>query len=131
MVAFFRQFLVVLLVLLQNAVPLVHAHAGGDSAQRGLHLHEFETLRIIADHLTLSAYDHAMDAKSCIVNIGSAIKQPMQNHGSQLDFYPQSRFFLCPPHAAIAIDDALSRDDTVALPQIYFNHNTSRAPPCR
>jgi hypothetical protein len=75
MVALFRQFIVALLVLLQSALPLVHAHTGGTGSQEGFHLYEFETVKVLVDHLSLSAVDHGQQAKNCIINIGSAIKQ--------------------------------------------------------
>ena len=75
MVAFFRQFLIVLLVLLQNATPLMHAHIGQEGTQSGLHLYEFETLRLAVDHSSIETANFAQDTENFIVSIGSAIKQ--------------------------------------------------------
>jgi len=75
MVAFLRHFLIVLAVLLQSAAPLVHAHIGGEVSLRGLHLHEFETLHMAAHGVSLEKIaGHAVDAESCIVDLGSAMK---------------------------------------------------------
>ena len=74
MVAFFRQFLVVLLILLQNAAPLMHAHTCQDGTQSGLHLYEFETLRHVVDNSIVETAHFAQDTENFIVSVGSAIK---------------------------------------------------------
>lgn len=74
MVAFFRQFLVVLLVLLQNVAPLMHAHTGLEGTKSGLHLYEFETLRLVIDQSSIETANFAQDTENFIVSVGSAIK---------------------------------------------------------
>lgn len=73
MVAYCRQFLVVLLVLLQFAAPLVHAHVDAIGPANGLHLHEFETLHIQSEALFSAFTDVVSTADSVIVELGSAI----------------------------------------------------------
>jgi hypothetical protein len=84
MVAFFRQFLVVLLVFLQNAAPLMHAHTGQEGTQSGLHLYEFETLRLIVDHSSVGTANFAQDTENFIVSVGSAIKHTDSNLPAKL-----------------------------------------------
>lgn len=69
MVALLRQFLVVLLVLLQCAAPLVHAHTGGNAYQSGLHIHEFESFSHVSKEVALVAASHDSHADSVIVDI--------------------------------------------------------------
>lgn len=76
MVAYFRLFLVTLLVMLQFVAPLVHAHVDEMGVGRGLHLHEFETLHIQSDSLFSNALSYADSAQSMIVELGAAIKAP-------------------------------------------------------
>ncbi len=128
MVAYLRQFLVVLLVLLQNAAPLVHAHTGGNVTQRGLHLHEFESLRLVADNTSLAAADHAVDAENCVVNVGSAIKQQQTFDYSVTTFYGINNDL----GFAIARDAKIvnfSPQPSGFIPKPLLAHNSSRAPP--
>ena len=128
MVAFLRQFLVILLVLLQNAAPLVHAHTGGETPQHGLHLHEFEALRLAADNMSLASIDHASDAKSCIVNVGSAIKRQHSNDDATAVLYPMNN----DQGFAIARDADIvnfSPQPSGFIPKPLPSHNSSRAPP--
>ena len=130
MVAFFRQFLVVLLVLLQNAAPLVHAHTGGvDVSQTGLHLYEFETLRLAADHLSMAATNHAINTESCVVNVGSAIKQsqPAAISATPVFLLPANGPVLATARDALIISFAPHTTDFD--PQPILSHNSSRAPP--
>ncbi len=128
MVAYFRQFLVILLVLLQVAAPLVHAHVGEDTSQLGLHMHEFEILHVGQDLVTMTATDREFDSQSAIVNIGSAIKQQ-----SSADNWAPVWFA-----ATFDANPAISRQvDGVFFygysphftSQPFPRHNTSRAPP--
>ncbi|MGZ5000090.1 MAG: hypothetical protein ACXV7F_07305 [Methylomonas sp.] len=123
-----RQFLVVLLVLLQFAAPMVHAHAGGNVTQRGLHLHEFESLRLITDSPSLASADHSVNMQSCIVEVGSAIKQQQTLDQAVTFFYPVND----------ALGFAIARDARIVnfsphnagfIPKPVITHNTSRAPP--
>ena len=86
MVAYFRQFLVVLLVLLQFAAPLVHAHVDAIGFGNGLHLHEFETLHLKSDALFSGVTDVASTVDSAIVELGSAINIQVLDDNSP-DYY--------------------------------------------
>jgi hypothetical protein len=128
MVAFLRQFLVVLLVLLQSAAPLVHAHTGGKVSQYGLHLHEFEALHLVADSVALTAFGHAISADSSIVDLGSAIKQQTTTDDHSFSFY----LFGNDPVFAIARDsDVINFSPHISgfVLEPFLSHNTSRAPP--
>lgn len=74
MVAFLRQFIVVLLVLLQFAAPLVHAHVDESGLARGLHLHEFEALHVKPDALLVTATDYSASSPYAIVELGQLIE---------------------------------------------------------
>lgn len=77
MLAPLRQFLIVLLVLLQTAAPLVHAHVGDHaSPMGGLHLPEWEMLKVGADGTIKFASVQHVDSMTAIVELGSAIKLP-------------------------------------------------------
>ena len=75
MVASLRHFLILLLVLLQVAAPLVHAHVGDSMSGHGLHLHEFEMLQVKPHQQSFANLDYqARAVQSAIVEVGSAIK---------------------------------------------------------
>jgi hypothetical protein len=88
MVALIRQFLVLMLVLLQFAAPLVHAHIGESAPVRGLHLHEFENLHLQkTDTFAQATLDHVSCVASAIVELGSAIKLESPNDDFSADCY--------------------------------------------
>lgn len=128
MVAFFRQFLVVLLVLLQYAAPLVHAHTGKDGSQNGIHLYEFETVRFVSDHVSMSGVFNETDAESIIVNVGSAIEQQQSckqllsvfclqsGHSALPDVKPADTVNFCPPQSDLVFQPIISQNATRAPP---------------
>ncbi|QWF70697.1 hypothetical protein KEF85_15460 [Methylomonas paludis] len=109
MVAIFRQFLTILLVLLQYAAPLVHAHSGGISQQHGLHLYEFESLHFSPAHATLEKSGYDQNLGHCVFNIGSAIRQQPILHDT------------------LSPDIGLFSGKSV-FPAIYHRHVPSRLP---
>jgi len=128
MVAFFRQFLVVLLVLLQNAAPLMHAHTGHEGTQSGLHLYEFETLRLVVDQSGIETANFAQDTENFIVSVGSAIKHTDATLPTKLFFYLSNQ------ESALA---PLIPADFLKFPRLtavfsysaHLNPNQARAPP--
>jgi len=129
MVAYLRQLLVMLLILLQMAAPLMHAHVGADASPRGLHLHEFEALHIERDGPVLMAFDHDLQMQSSIVNIGSAIKQQqLLDKLSPAVFL----FVLAVPVFAVARQIGIvnfSPHISLFVPEPLPSQNASRAPP--
>ncbi|ATG92396.1 hypothetical protein [Methylomonas koyamae] len=128
MVAYLRQFLVVLLVLLQTAAPLVHAHVGGDAGGCGIHLHGLEGLQSDPDHSQLQSLRHDMQHQAAVVNVGSAIKLSLDRER----FNPAP--FLLPASAAPRLQSAVGRaylpSRTSAPPTAPIpTDNASRAPP--
>jgi hypothetical protein len=129
MVAFLRQFLVVLLVLLQNAVPLVHAHAGGDFSQvGGIHLYEFESLHFSSGHVSVSTAGQRQDAESCIVIVGSAIKSQQADCSGASALVSLAGEFVQP---VAGIPSSLAFPSPVAgfIVRSVANYNSPRAPP--
>lgn len=86
MVAFLRQFLVVLLVVLQGILPLVHAHTGPESLQKGFHIHGFEAFDVSDTDAANRAIDQDLGTQATVVYVESAIKQSV-HHYSGLGFY--------------------------------------------
>lgn len=127
MVAFLRQFLVVLLVMLQFAAPLVHAHVHGLGATRGLHLHEFETLKSKSDAALMAALDYAGSADSAIVELGSAINSSQDLQAPAPIFSNFSDAWLAEPYLIEIIN--FSPHDAVFVTQHFVNQHASRAPP--
>lgn len=129
MVAFLRHFLIVLAVLLQSAAPLVHAHIGGEVSLRGLHLHEFETLHMASHGMSLEkSIGHSVDAESCIVDLGSAIKLQKITDDSAPVFYVFD-------NASRIMDSRNAKIVNFSphipgfVPEPFLSDNTSRAPP--
>ena len=129
MVASLRQFLILLLLLLQTASPLVHAHVGQHATDvAGLHLPTLETLNKVSNGDQLVAADYHEDSTS-IVELGSAIKL------NRVDVDPQM-FVLVTTLMAVGLSapTALpvgftppSANPTLLPP--FLSANISRAPP--
>lgn len=127
MVAFFRQFLVVLLVLLQFAAPLVHAHVDESIPGHGLHLHEFEGLHFKAEAMVMASLTVHDAAQSAIVEVGSAIKsqQPAQDIMDFALFY-ETGFW---PVQRIVEKVNFSPHPQPSVIDVFLSQNLSRAPP--
>lgn len=130
MVAYLRQFLVMLLVLLQVAAPLVHAHVGKDASMPGLHLHEFEVLHLGHDGAGLMAINHDLQSQNGIVDLGSAIKQQQL-----LDKLAPALFLLAafPSFAVERRASIINFPPPISrfTPEPVLSHYGSRAPPFR
>ncbi|MGY6276783.1 hypothetical protein [Methylomonas sp. MgM2] len=127
MVAFSRQFLVMLLVLLQFAAPLVHAHVHDLETSRGFHLHEFEALQFKSDTAFLSTLDYAGPIQSAVVEMGSAIKAP-QNCQALPPIYSGYDDAWLPKQYLVDIIN-FSPHETVPIADPFLDHPSSRAPP--
>lgn len=127
MVAFFRQFLVVLLVLLQFAAPLVHAHVDETSLGHGLHLHEFEGLHFKADSMVMASLTVHDAAQSAIVEVGSAIKIQQPVHDIA-DYALFSEFTFWPTQLIVELIN-FSPQQQLSISEPFLSQNLSRAPP--
>lgn len=131
MVAFIRQFLVLLLVLLQFAAPLVHAHIDDRGVTNGLHLHEFESLAVQADRLPNSVETCSLSIQSAIVELGAAI----QHQPSELDDEDTAGIYYLTEHATTlpvrySLDAInFSPQQTKSKAAHFLAQNLSRAPP--
>lgn len=128
MVAYLRQLLVMLLVLLQFAAPLVHAHVHDLGTARGLHIHEFETLQLRSDAQFMAALeDYAGPAQSAIIELGAAI-----NHAQSTQPLPPVYCWhsdLGLPKQTIVETINFSPHETAFTPEPFLNQHSSRAPP--
>lgn len=129
MVAFIRQFLVLILVLLQFAAPLVHAHIGESAPVRGLHLHEFENLRLQkTGTLAQATLGHISCVQSAIVELGSAVKPQPSTNEAIAHYYPYSdRLDLAVQPLLTVIN--FSPHEARNLTEPSYNQHPSRAPP--
>jgi len=82
MVASLRPILLILLVLLQIAAPLVHAHVGGDGGISGLHVHTLQNFHANGNNQHAVKAIHEVGAMVAIVELGSAIQTPQSDHDS-------------------------------------------------
>jgi hypothetical protein len=130
MVAPFRQFLIVLLVLLQMAAPLVHAHVGSPaSAFGGLHLPELEMLRLGSDGaLKLASVQH-VDSMTAIVELGSAIKLPKLDPNTQPLWYTNPAIHPLSTAQCVERINYSPHRQPVVSEQPFLSDNISRAPP--
>lgn len=130
MVAPLRQFLIVLLVLLQMAAPLVHAHVGNHASTiGGLHLPELEMLRIGADGSTKVASVQHVDSMTAIVELGSAVKLPkLDANDDQPLAFPETALPPRQAHCSERINFSPHRQPLVGE-QPFLSDNISRAPP--
>jgi len=127
MVAFSRQFMVMLLVLLQFAAPLVHAHVHGLGTSRGLHLHEFETLQLKSDASLLSTIDYAGPVNAVVVELGSAIKLPNNAQPLPPIYSDYNEAWLSKQYIVEIIN--FSPHETAVFTKPFLNQPSSRDPP--
>ena len=73
-----QKILVIVLVLLQFAAPLVHAHTGNEITGSGLHVPGLESFSVGSNTNEISSIDRHFGHNSGIVSIGSAIQQKHQ-----------------------------------------------------
>lgn len=130
MVAPLRQFLIMLLVMLQMAAPLVHAHVGSDaSAISGLHLPELEMLRLGPDGaIKLASIQHVY-SMSAIVELGSAIKLPKLDPNDLPLLYAESAILSLPQVQCVERINFSPHHQPVVSNQPFLSDNISRAPP--
>ncbi len=75
-----RQLMVLMLIALQFAAPLVHAHIGAETGRQvGLHMHQLEaySAAVLAQQLQTTD-DQAVAEDQPVIDLGSAIK-PLQD----------------------------------------------------
>lgn len=130
MVASLRQFLIVLLVLLQMAAPLVHAHVGNHaSGVSGVHLPELEQLRNAGDATAALVTVQHIDSLSAIVGLGSAIKLPKVDDNMLPTVLLTCNFAFCPPSPSVErVNFSPHRPQLVQTPT-FLSDNICRAPP--
>lgn len=127
MVAYCRQFLVVLLVMLQFAAPLVHAHVDTIGSGNGLHLHEFETLHIKSEALFSAFTDVVSTADSVIVELGSAIHVRALDDNSPDYYLHKDSVSLCGQALFESIN--FSPQNLPVIVEPSYSLPPSRAPP--
>ncbi len=129
MVALIRLFLVLILVLLQFAAPLVHAHIGESAQVGGLHLHEFENLHVHKTTAFAQArLDHASCVQSAVVELGSAIKlkSPIGDLDADYCLISDSQGWVLQP---VLEEINFSPHQTGNLTASAYNQHPTRAPP--
>ncbi|PPD19509.1 MAG: hypothetical protein CTY23_11640 [Methylomonas sp.] len=116
-----------LLLLLQIAAPLVHAHVGYDEIGSGPHLHEFESLVSLGhgDDVQMADRQHEM---AMIVVIGSAIERQIADMDEPYAVLPDSHPVLRPVYRRL---QRLKPDLPWPPPAIvpWQKQNPTRAPP--
>jgi len=128
MVAFFRHFIVVLLVLLQFAAPLVHAHVDDKGHKQGLHIHEFESIPVKNEALFASVADYAASAQSAIVELGSAINIQSPDEDNTPVYY-LSHHPIFKPEQHIFDSINFSPHEQVLVKYLFLSQKLTRAPP--
>ncbi|WP_036300539.1 hypothetical protein [Methylomarinum vadi] len=75
MIPALQKITILLLVLLQLAAPLVHAHSGRDTTGLGVHVPGLESWSVGATQSSFSSCDKPYHTDNYIVSVSSAIKQ--------------------------------------------------------
>ncbi|MCQ8104129.1 hypothetical protein NP590_08440 [Methylomonas sp. SURF-2] len=129
MVALMRQFLVLILIALQFAAPLVHAHIGQSAPVMGLHLHEFENLHLHhTDSFVQATLEHVACMDSAIVKLGSALKSQTSTDETMAYYHPDGDG-LGPVVQPLLRVINFSPHDAAHLAAPSRNQHLSRAPP--
>ncbi|WP_349432030.1 hypothetical protein Q9L42_004205 [Methylomarinum sp. Ch1-1] len=129
MISFLQKMIMALLVLLQFAAPLVHAHAGMEISNLGVHVPGLEALSVGTDVDKFSSISGQYHQDSCLVGISSAIpqKQDASVESSYIDSYiPAEMVF------SIALNGCtinFSPQDKSLVDRLLFCLHSPRAPP--
>lgn len=128
MVASLRRSLIILLLLLQTAAPLVHAHVGEQFRfGGGLHLPTLESLNGEQhDHLSTAGQ---FEDWSQIVELGLAIKLPVIDASVVAALLPDSYLVVLPPKPCLLPVNFSPQPANLHLPPPFLSANVSRAPP--
>ncbi|MEQ1635096.1 MAG: hypothetical protein ABL903_00300 [Methylococcales bacterium] len=125
-----RNFLVILLVLLQLFAPLVHAHVGKHFTSAGIHLPGLESRTVGVEAPTLQALDCNFSSSNLIVSIEAGVKnkQPenvVDNADGAYIHQPAFVFNVL----IIATDSNFSPHIAAFVPYLYTPRYAPRAPP--
>ncbi len=115
------------LVLLQFAAPLVHAHVSDIGRSHGLHLHEFESLHIKSDASLTGLIAYADAAQSAIVSVGEAINAH-QPDPENAPVYSWPKDLTIPEQYIVETVNFSPHEEFRFQAPVVFQH-TSRAPP--
>lgn len=130
MVASLRQFLILLLVLLQTAAPLVHAHVGGHTAMTGgLHLPELEMYRVSGKDVAKIVTVQQINDHSAIVALGSAIRLPKIDPNAQPALLAARGLVFCSPSPTVEPVNFSPHQPSVYTTPAFLSANICRAPP--
>lgn len=129
MVDYLRRFLVVVLVLLQVAAPLVHAHVDNLGATTGLHLHEFETFQVNSTAFYSSFSDKIGWTESAIVDMGSAINSQSVEDLDQVFAIIQPEGLLWSAQSIHKAINFSPQNSCLILVPSSLSQHLSRAPP--
>lgn len=122
--------IVLLLMVLQIAAPLVHAHVGVDAGrQAGLHMHELEVFNLAQSLDTSAVYAQLAQAdESLVIDLDSAI-----NPGPHLQDIPVLLFYpgwLTTSIEHVVTQIACPRSDFLQFPvSPHLDQRSPRAPP--
>ena len=117
------------LVLLQFAAPLVHAHTGNEITGSGLHVPGLESFSVGANANEISTIDGHFDHNYGIVSIDSAIQQKHQacidESSAAVLSQPSFSFSL----ALLEYFINFSPQSDQPLPTPFISQHNTRAPP--
>lgn len=128
-----RVYLVFFLAMLQLVAPLVHAHAGENLSNRGLHVPGLE-IYAASQHVFLSQpANHALGSEVMIIGVDAGIKHN-QIHAADTDTDADHSYY---PHQEIVISNTpISAFDISFSPQpspfvhrLFIPSLSPRAPP--
>lgn len=125
---FLRQFIILLLLLLQGVSPLVHAHVHQDGGINGLHI-DVDGFSTLSKQSPQNASLERVDHSGTVIGIRSAIQQKNQliKHHPDTGLDLQSLHFSAP----CFIENQLLYRSTVFADTVLINLSTiaPRAPP--
>ncbi|MEI6745910.1 MAG: hypothetical protein WCL34_08110 [Methylococcaceae bacterium] len=125
MISIARFWLSILLMLLQLAAPLIHAHKNGSDFDGVFHLPEFEQINLLLDQNT--SFFVATTQNDEIVTVGTAIKVKFQTLKNEpLNSFVLTLFFIT------VTRNSLRQLLNQIAPQTnfrFFNLSAPRAPP--
>lgn len=126
----FRNFLLIILAMLQLVAPLVHAHTGNFKFNEGLHIPGFETYSTIQDAAVIKKVNLDNGAEGLLVVVDTGIKNPLDTSVETKDIE-----YATPPNAQLLVSLLPSADSNFSPHKhsssyrIQSSPTSPRAPP--
>ncbi|GEM_PF-2249994 len=123
-----KKYIAVSLVLLQFAIPFLHAHSGHDLSPDGFHIHGFKVFSGDKQGHDIRALESKVSIGGLIVSVGSALQND-QREPTNVDIFILEPNFGPANHGRLLTPIKFLNDVIVHQPQNFYSSSSPRSPP--